>query len=68
MAFSTFSGVRGRFLILTPMASQTALAIAGAVGAVGSSPIPFAPKGPSLMGASTIIGVVLGMSSEVGIL
>ena len=39
-AASTFSGVMGRSLILTPIASYTAFAIAGAVGTRPGSPIP----------------------------
>ena len=44
-ALKTLSGVIGKSLILTPIASYTALAIAAAVGIVGGSPIPIAPNG-----------------------
>jgi hypothetical protein len=45
-AASTFSGVTGRSLILTPTASYTAFTMAGAEGTQAGSPMPFAPKGP----------------------
>src|ERR687888_267460 len=45
-ARSTFSGVMGRSVIWTPIASVTALAIAGIGGGAGNSPPPLPPLGP----------------------
>src|SRR6185312_10531044 len=42
----TFSGVMGRSVIWTPIASVTALAIAGIGGLAVISPTPFMPYGP----------------------
>ena len=47
-ALRSLSGVIGNSLKRTPTASKTALAMAGAVGAAAGSPIPLAPKGPSV--------------------
>ncbi len=50
-AASTFSGVMGSSVILTPTASSTALAMAGATGEIGFSPMALPWKGPFPVGA-----------------
>ena len=44
------SGVSGRSLIQTPVASATAAARAAGVGTIGGSPMPLTPKGPFSLG------------------
>jgi hypothetical protein len=53
-ARNTFSGVMGNSVIQTPMASCSALTMAGDAGLAVISPIPLAPKGPSVDGHSTM--------------
>ena len=59
------SGVSGSWVIRTPMASWTALAIAAGAGMIGGSPTPRAPKGPAGAGTSTMIVSMLGRSAAV---
>src|SRR4029079_15097466 len=62
------SGVAGRSLIQTPVASAMAATTAGAPTSIGSSPTPFAPCGAPLNGASTRIVEMRGASSAVGMM
>ena len=50
-----------------PMASATALAIAGATGVSEGSPMPLAPNGPTPLRDSRMIDCTSGMSIAVGI-
>ena len=52
------SGVIGTSRSRTPVASATALAIAGATPIRPGSPIALAPKGPDRSGCSTIMGLI----------
>src|SRR6185295_7497547 len=62
----SLSGVIGISVTNAPVASNTAAAIAGAPPSIGSSPTPFAPKGPCAYGFSTMIVSISGASSDVG--
>ncbi len=52
----------------TPIASNTAFAMAGAVGTSPGSPMPLAPYGPLVPSLSTSIVVISGRSPMFGIL
>src|SRR4051812_39334720 len=62
------SGLAGRSVIQTPVASAMAATTAGAPTSIGSSPTPLAPCGAAPKGASTRIVVIRGASSEVGMM
>src|SRR5581483_4561014 len=62
------SGVIGISVTNAPVALKTAAAIAGAAPSIGSSPRPFAPKGPCGYGFSTMIVSISGASSAVGMM
>src|SRR5262245_6604061 len=69
IARSTRSGVSGRSVTTTPMASYRALAIAGDGLKIPVSPTPFAPYGPLLCGTSTMAALrSRGTSRSPGIL
>src|SRR5579884_1056285 len=62
-AAKIFSGVIGRLRMRMPSASYTALAMAGAMPLVGTSPADFAPNGPVYSVSSTRMVVICGISS-----
>src|SRR5215813_1987042 len=64
----TFSAVIGRALMRTPIASATALAMAGAGGPIGFSPMPLALYGPGPLSDAKITVCSSGMSWILGIL
>ena len=65
-ARSTRSGVIGSSVTQTPIASWTAVAMAGGCGLFAISLIPFAPYGPSADGFSMMIVSTSGRSSMPG--
>ena len=67
IAKNIFSEVIGISVRFTPTASLIALAIAGAGGIIGGSPIPLAPKGPLFDSDSMKDLLNGGMSKTVGI-
>src|SRR5262249_13187871 len=64
----TFSAVIGRSLMRTPTASATALAMAGAGGPMGFSPMPLALYGPGPLSDAKITVLSSGISWMLGIL
>ena len=67
IASTTRSGVIGSSKTRVPMASATALAIAGAAGVRLGSPTPLAPKGPTPLRDSRMMLSISGVSMAVGI-
>src|SRR5215211_280886 len=65
-ARSTFSGVIGRSVICTPMASVTAFAIAGIGELAVISPTPLAPNGPLAEAISSTVDSISGSSAAPG--
>src|SRR5919109_1620850 len=63
----SFSGVAGISRISNP-ACRSALMTAGAGPSIGSSPVPFAPKGPCGYGFSSTVTSIGGVSSVVGMM
>ena len=62
-----FSGDKGALLAIEPVASKTALAIAGKGPLMEISPMPFNPKGPEGSYIPKAIDSISGMSIAVGI-
>lgn len=66
-ALHTRAGVIGSSRSRRPVAAATALATAAAAAMTGASPIPFAPKGPSGAGTSTMLSSIGGIPPADGI-